>query len=691
LLPASLKSFVEMAAIAIFCCGLLLSMEQLPEKMYNTVRSVTAMPDITLPSMISDGMIVQHGEEFPLNGHSQPLSAITVIFLNKTYRTIANAAGNWQVLVAPTPPGGPFIMEIMTGTGAHRVINDIYAGDVWLCSGQSNMELSMARLKDTYPEEFTATDFPCIREFRLPYATDFTGPQEEMPEARWLQASAHSLLSFSGTGWFFAKNLYEAYHIPIGLVVAAAGGAPIEAFMSREVFSSFSSFSSFSFFSSGDFPETIARSRQYADPVFREHIIKQNESLICAWEDTVEKSDIGVAEAWFLPSTDDSAWSEMTVPGDFASRGGIDFADFCGVVWLRKTVYIPPAFAGKEAHIWLGTIVDADTVYINGSQVGNTTYRYPPRKYSVPAGLLHAGQNHLAIRVVCNDGQGGITMDKPFYLWTDTPEEEKEKIELAGTWKYHVGVRCEPRPAGFFIHWQATGLFNAMISPVLRYPLKGVIWYQGESNIDRPEDYARFFPAMIQDWRSVSRKGVLPFILVQLPLFGKPEENTMTSAWAALRKAQGAALQLPGTAMVCALDTGEWNDLHPVNKKTIGYRLALAARSMGRCEAGFTDSPRALIIVRGCGSDEGRDLLYLGFDNCKAGLVAHKPLFVSILTKDKKLVRLPADIDGHSQLRVDITSIPEPEMVLYAWADNPIDCGLYNSDGFPALPFCLPI
>jgi sialate O-acetylesterase len=380
----------------------------------------------------------------------------------------------------------------------------------------------------------------------------------------------------------------------------------------------------------------------------------------------------GRKKQWQSPETRDAHWETLTLPGDFADAG---LKDFCGILWLRQNIDVPASLAGKEAKIWLGTIVDADTVYVNGVEIGSTTYRYPPRKYIIPHGLLKKGQNQITIRVTCNNGQGGVTRDKPFRLFSGD-----NAVELAGTWKYKIGTSAGPRPEEFFIQRQPMGLFNAMIAPLIDFPVRGIIWYQGESNDRDSTDYGPLFVSMIQDWRSRRRRESLPFLFVQLPLFGRPEANTETSVWAQLREAQTTALALPATGMAAALDLGEWNDLHPVNKKDVGCRLAMTAERVVYNEANTTPGPMPRSVKL------ENNTLVITFDNCGKGLAAHAKPYVSILSKHSAL-RLPAVIESPDRLSVDVSSVKNPEKVLYAWADNPADRYLHNADGLPVIPF----
>jgi len=612
------------------------------------------MKNSGLSPLVSDGMVIQRETSYPLWSREK----VTVTFLGKTYEA-RQKDGKWLVTLDPVPAGGPFTMDIVSHEGS-VTIKDIYCGDVWMCAGQSNMEMQMHRLRDDFSEEWRIEDFPLIREFKVPQEWDFSAPRGELSGGKWLVPSNQNLHEFSAVAWFFAKKMYEKHRIPIGLVNTAWGGTPVETWMSKDALASF--------------PDKIAEGEKYADDAMRSKIAQETTAAIQEWETSLRNKDLGLAERWEKPQTDISGWNDITLPGDFA-RAGLE--KFCGVIWLAKDFDVSANIVDKEVKVWLGTIVDADTVYINGVEIGNTTYRYPPRKY-VPSGLLKQGKNRIVIRVTCNNGEGEITSGKPFKIFSDN-----ETAELSGTWKYKVGAAAGVRPAEFFFQRQPMGNYNAMIAPALKYPFKGVIWYQGESNDSYPYDYARLFSLMIEDWRE-KYGGTLPFLFVQLPIWKAPTDNDENSSWALLREAQAKTLSLPATGMAAALELGEWNDLHPINKKGVGERLFLAAEKTLFNENNTSPGPMLRSFERRGGK------LFIYFDNCGAGLAANGKPYVGVIDGGAT-VRLQAEIEGADAVCVDISTVKNPQKVLYAWADNPRDRQLFNSDGLPAVPFRIEI
>ncbi len=630
---------------------------------------------LRLPPVFSDGMILQRGERTALWGTSDPGADISVEFLGKRYAARAEGSGAWELSVDASEPGGPFEMSVSAwGPGGTEAagslrIKDVYIGDVWVCAGQSNMMTPMDRLRDAFPEEFSISPYPVIRQFALPCAACFDGPRGETPEAEWVQASAESLGGFSGVAWFFARREMERRHVPVGILLAANGGAPIESFMSAEALR--------------EFPLKIAEARKFSDPAFREEAELAAARAVEAWEDGAISADRGLADEWFRPGIGASSWRPIRLPGRFDQES--ELSGFCGAIWLRRSFDAPPGFGTYSCSIELGTIADADRVFVNGVEVGATTYRYPPRKYPVPAGLIKDGENRIVVRVSCNAGDGGFTRGKAMRITSDRSPggSGSGSIDLRGMWKYEIGVRMPPSPSELFTQWKPTGIFNGMIAPLLRCAVAGVLWYQGESNTDRPEEYRRKLEAMIQDWRERSGRDDLPFIVAQLPLLGQAGPNDESSKWAILREAQAEAVRrTPRTGLAVTLDLGEWNDIHPLNKKTLGKRLALAAEALLHGEPNGSPGP-SLVAAERLGSS-----LKLRFERCGTALVERGgEAFVSVVDDEGIPHRVRARIEAPDIVSVDLSGIERPALVLYAWADNPADRQLYSAEGLPAQPF----
>jgi sialate O-acetylesterase len=630
--------------------------------LYSLLCAIASSAQVHLPRLAGDSMILQRDTRSRIWGTASAGEKVTVRFNGQSPSVITGADGKWAVALAPMSAGGPFDMDIDASNHIH--VKAILIGDVWVCSGQSNMELPMERVKEKYPAEIAAAGNPAIRQFVTGTHYDLTRPQEDFPAGSWQTATPASVLSFSAAGYFFAKALYQRYHVPIGLIKAAVGGAPAEAWLSEEALRSY--------------PEQYAAALKYKDIAYPQGIRRKEDSVSRAWYQHLADQDSGLHDLhpWSDPAYDDAGWKEMTVPGYWADQGG---PVVNGVVWLRKDIDVPAQLTGRTVKLMLGRIIDLDSVYVNGVLVGTTGYQYPPRRYQLPAGILRPGKNSFVIRVINSGGKGGLVPDKPYWLGLDDT-----RISLEGKWRYRLGASAEALPPTTFFQYQPMGLFNGELAPLLPYTIKGVIWYQGESNAGRAWEYRRLFTDLIGDWRNKWEKPDLPFLFVQLPNYGEAKPQPWGSSWAALREAQLQCLSIPHTGMAVAIDLGEWNDLHPLNKKDVGERLALAARAIAYGEKDLVWSGplyRSFQVER--------NALRIHFNHNGSGLMARggKPLKgFALAGADKKFIRAEATIEGPDVV-VRSPAITHPVAVRYAWADNPEGANLYNKEGLPASPF----
>ncbi len=622
-----------------------------------------------LSPLFSDGMVLQRDAAVKIWGRSGPGAQVTVTFCNREYHAQAGPVGNWQVVMDPLAPGGPWEMTIRCGDEVHRIKN-VLVGDVWVLSGQSNMEIPVRRTLDLFAEEVCNARNPYIREFAVPLRYDFHGPRTELSGGEWKEVTPENVLDFGAAGYFFATALYEQYQVPIGLIRAAVGGTPIEAWLSEEALAKASD------------PQALARHRETLAKCREDGYIKRTiateTKTIEDWYRRLDAGDEGYKNGelpWAAPSFDDSDWPLFTVPNSWADS---ELAGVNGAVWFRKEFTVPAELAGSEGLLRLGAIVDADEAYLNGVLVGKTAYQYPPRKYPVPAGILRTGQNILALRVISNRGTGGFIRGKRYAL-----EAGGQAIDLSGPWRYKIGVQMEPTPENTFFHYFPTGLYNGMIAPLLPYVIKGVCWYQGESNTGNPENYRRLFAALVNSWREDWRLGEFPVLYVQLPNFMAAATGPEESNWARLREEQRLGLALPNTAMAVTIDAGEENDLHPQDKKTVGRRLALAARKLAYGEDLVHQGPMlARWEVKG-------ETAVVSFTSVGGGLVAKGggPLGgFELCGADRKFYRAEAEISG-GQVIVRCSQVKQPFGIRYAWANNPAQANLYNKEGLPASPF----
>lgn len=623
--------------------------------------NLTTQAQLQVPSLISDGMVLQRDTPLTIWGWATPGEKITVRFSGKSYKTTTDASGKWQVKLPSMKAGGPFTMDIAGNT--QLSVKDILIGDVWFCSGQSNMVHQLNIHDVTYANEIATANYPQIRQFWVPTLTSLQGPQADVPNGQWKKAVGQDVRPFSAVAYFFAKKIHQQYHIPVGIINASVGGTPIEAWISESGLTSFSALEA-----------TVAQNKDtsYINGLTRRQL---------AMSRPAPPADLGMAGAtkWYDPAYVPKGWRPINVPGYWEDQG---VKDLNGIVWYRREIDVPAAMVGKPATVFLGRIVDADELYVNGKSVGRTTYMYPQRRYKLPADVLKAGKNVLVVRVTNNGGKGGFVPDKPYSLFAGA-----DTVDLKGTWQYKVGVAFQPMGGGFAggisAQNQPTALYNAMVAPEIKYTIKGFCWYQGESNAGKPAEYAQLLPALIADWRGKWQQGTLPFLYVQLPGFMDYNYQPSESGWAVLRESQLSALSVPNTAMVVAIDLGEWNDIHPDNKKDVGERLALAALKTAYHENVVASGP----LYQSAQIDGNK--ITLSFTNVGSGLATRDgeaPGDFAIAGADKKFVWANARIEGNTVV-VSNDDVPNPQYVRYAWADNPVNANLTNKEGLPASPF----
>lgn len=624
--------------------------------------SLPLFSQVRLPRLISDGMVLQRDARVKLWGWAAIHEKVTVAFHDSVYHASANDKGEWTIVLSGLRSGGPYAMTVSASNSI--TIKDIMIGDVWVCSGQSNMELPMKRVSWVYKTEIAKSENPNIRHFAVPQKYDFNTPKSDFESGKWESANPTTVLNFSAVAYFFGAQLYETYHVPIGLINASLGGSPAESWLSEDAIK--------------EFPIHEKEAQRFKDHTVISQVESQDRTRIEAWYGELRRRDEGYKDTlrrWYDPAVNTSDWAVMKVPG-FWSNTALGAVN--GVVWFRKEIDVPASMVGQQARLILGRIVDADSVFVNGIFVGTTSYQYPPRRYDIPSNVLKEGRNTIVARVISNIDKGGFVLDKPYELVC-----AGQTIDLRGDWHYRLGAQMEPLASQTFIRWKPVGLYNAMISPLLNYSIKGVVWYQGESNAERPLEYRALFPALIRDWRTKWGQGDFPFLFVQLPNFMETKDQPAESNWALLREAQLKTLSLPHTGMAVTIDIGEWNDIHPLNKKDVGRRLALAAQQVAYGDDKVVSSGPIYQSL----NIEGNKVV-LTFTNAGSGLVAKGDTLkcFAIAGPDKQFVWAKAKIENNTVV-VWNEKVPNPVAVRYAWADNPEGANLYNAEGLPASPF----
>ena len=507
---------------------------------------------VQLPAVISDGMVLQRNQPIEIWGTAAPGTTVSVTLQDATAEATADAEGQWSATLPAMPAGGPYELKV-----GDLTVSDILVGDVWLCSGQSNMELPVSRVMDMFADEVRAYDNDQIRQFFVPKVTNFHGPQTDVLPTQWKPCTQQNVMDFSALAYFFAKEMYEKTGVPIGILRSAWGGTPVESWISEEGLS--------------EFPLYLNDKRLYEDDDYIARIQALERESYGRWAATLWAADPGLhaATPWYAQDFDDSDWRmvDMFSTRDWGNNG-LNVQG--GSHWLRRNVSIPHDWEGREATLRLGCIVDADSVYVNGTFVGNVTYQYPPRIYPIPAGLLKAGPNNITVRIISNGGQQPMFVpEKPYKIICGNDE-----VSLVGPWRYHQGAEMPAAPGSTFFCYKPVCLYNAMIAPLTRLKVSGCIWYQGESNVGRRNEYADLLTAMITDWRRAFNDPDMPFYIVELADYLHPSDVGGRRAWAEMRTIQAqAADRNVGAWLIPNGDLGEWNDIHPLDKKTLGSRV----------------------------------------------------------------------------------------------------------------------
>ena len=601
--------------------------------------SQPVMAKVRLPKLVSDKMVLQRDTDLKIWGWADAGEKVTVRLQGNYYETEADKNGNWEVTLPPQQAGGPYLLEVN-----EIVIRDVLVGDVWLCSGQSNQETPIHRLTEMFPE-INVSNNHMIRHYKVPTQDIKETLAEEIADnAVWHSGVASEVMNWTALAYFYAQEAYAKTKVPQGMLVSSLGGSAIESWVSQEHLK--------------EFPRLV---------LDKEALEQMNQA----------SKDQGEGK-WNQLNWDDSDWKTMQMPGTWRENG----VNVRGTVWLRKDFEIPEAMEGRHARLAMGTLVHNDAVFVNGVYVGSTGYEYPPRRYQIPAGVLRKGKNTIAVRLNAPAGNGEFIKDKPYKIIGDAAE-----IDLTGTWKYKVGLDLAEvsKYAERLKNRQSvgSGLYNGMIYPIRHYRVKGAIWYQGESNAGRSHEYGALVSALITNWRELWQKPELPFLLVQLPNFMEKHEKPTDSGWARIREAQLNTFKTtPNTALAVTYDVGEWNDIHPLNKKAVAQRLFLGARKVVYGEKVTHSGP-----VYKDMKIEG-DKIVISFTETGRGLMAKGGTLkhFAIAGEDKQFVWAEAVIRGNKVV-VSSKSVKNPVAVRYAWSDNPDEANLCNKEGLLASPF----
>ncbi|MBZ4192396.1 sialate O-acetylesterase [Niabella beijingensis] len=622
---------------------------------------------VRLPAVISNNMVLQQKATPALWGTAGAGKTVTVqtSWDKKTYLAKADSEGNWKVKVKTASYGGPYVITIAEDNTI--TLENVLVGDVWLCSGQSNMEMPLAGWGKilNYEEEISNADHPSIRLLQATHVTA-NQPQKEL-EVRnngWDICTPATVAEFSSVAYFFAREIYEKTKIPIGLIHSSWGGTIAEAWTSYETLQQLPDFAA-------------AAAKIKATPKTDKAAF---EGLMAEWNAKKQAADKGMQNGkavWAAAGLNTADWKQMQLPGLVEDNG---LPGFDGVIWFKRKITIPDNWQAGDLTLSLGPVDDDDITWFNGEQIGATEGWNKERVYTIPAGLIRKGENELTVRVTDNGNGGGIYGNAAqLFIKNGTGQ----KVALSGNWQYKTSFALTdlpPAPENPENPNRPTVLYNAMIYPIINYTIKGAIWYQGESNAGRAYQYRQLFPAMIRDWRSKFSSGDFPFYFVQLANFMKRSETPAASAWAELREAQLMTTGLPHTGMATIIDIGDAGDIHPKNKQEVGRRLALIALNKDYKKKVEYSGP----LYKSQQINNGQ--IILTFDHA-AGMKAagEKLTGFAIAGTDQQFHWADAVVKGNTII-VTAAAVKQPVAVRYAWGDNP-EANLVNSAGLPAAPF----
>jgi len=623
---------------------------------------------ITMPQLFQSGMVVQRGKLIPVWGKADAGETVTIRFNKKSFQVTADANGRWRVDLPKMKAGGPYQMTVNDLT-----IDNIMVGDVWLLSGQSNIDVTIERVYPQYTQEIDAYENPQIRLFRVQNETSTHGVKEDIraTKVNWLPVNKQNAWLFSAAGYFLGKRMFEKNKVAQGIIVNSWGGTPIEAWISEDSLKT-------------DYPMLIKRLQMYQNDNYLKAQMQANFEANRQWDQLLSASDPGYAD----DAVDESDWKQIDQK-NWTLR-------ITGSVWLRQHITIDKEHAGKPARLLLGTLYDRDVTYLNGKQIGQTGYQYPPRRYDIPEGLLREGDNVIAIRFINKSGAVHFIPEKPYMLcfgddrFSQNPMP-KDVIKLADQWKMKIGAEMTPCPgADVSLQNQPTTLYNAVLYPLAPYAINGIVWYQGESNTGNPMPYADYLKKLMGSWRALWQDAQMPFVVVQLANYDgrqqsgfprpiTPQTEPVNSGWAQLREAQRTVAQADARAELAVInDLGERVDIHPLRKKEVAERIGLCFDKLL-----YNNKVKLSPEVVATEVSEGKIILTLDQPVEAADVKTFE-----VVGADGRFVNAAATASGNKiTIQSPITQHPSPIKLRYAWKDNPEAANVRSLSGLPMSSF----
>jgi sialate O-acetylesterase len=624
-----------------------------------------------LSPMFQDHAVLQRDRPIPIWGEARPRDEIIVSINSAEVRAHADSSGHWQALLPAMSAGGPYSLELRTGSGESRSISDLLVGDVWLCSGQSNMQLPVSRTLDA-EREIAASANDRIRVLSVTRASSPVPLQVFAHPVAWAAAAPATIRDFSAACYYFARELQKSVPVPMGLIHSSWGGSGIETWLSEAALRA-----------QGGFDQRLDLLRLYArDPQ------AGNQGLAHLWEGWWRAHAPAGSAPWKGQPGTSADWHAVPEPmRDWKSWDVPELKNHDGMVWFRRTVAVTPVQAALAASLSLGGIDEVDETWVNERAIGNTFGWGTERTYPLPAGVLRAGDNSIVVNVLKTCCTGGMLgpADHMALRFADG-----STVPLAGHWRYQV----VPESMGFPPRspWESIGglssLYNAMISPLGPYALRGAAWYQGESNARSAGQYQKLLAGLMSDWRR-QFGAELPFLIVELPNFGPAPASPVASDWASLREAQRRAVADDSrAALTVTIDIGDRLELHPPNKQEIGRRLARAARHLVYGEKLSPSGPTPV------SAHLQREGVLISFGDVEGQLIAYsarEPIGFELCGESQASCRfVEAAIQSDRSVLLDSAAVQAPARVRFCWGDGPV-CNLYDRSGLPAGPFELEV
>ena len=634
---------------------------------------------VKLPQFFQSGMVIQRGKPVPVWGKADAGEKVSVRINKFKTVIIADSNGNFRVDLPAMKAGGPYTLMV-----GDVVLTNVLVGDVWLCSGQSNVDVTIERVYPQYTKEIDQMANDQVRLFRIQNETNTHGVQDDIrpTSINWKSLTKENAWQFSALGSFLGKRMQEQHGVPQGIIVNSWGGTPIEAWISADTLRK-------------DYPLQVGKTLLFQKDEYVQAQTKANQLADQRWYEVLNESDPGMQQHFTALDYDDSSWKTVhQYSMEWAKKDG---RGIIGSIWLRQHVHVDKEHAGKPARLLLGTLFDADFTYLNGKEIGRTYYQYPPRRYDIPAGLLREGDNVITIRFINKYGIAHFIPEKPYMIafgddrYSQNPMP-KDVIPLSENWLHHAGVSMPSCPSGdVSLQNLPSTLYNAVVYPLAPYAIRGVVWYQGESNTGNPAPYADLLRKMMNNWRTLWKDPKLPFCIVQLANYdgrqqtGMPQPMTeqpmpVNSNWARLREAQRqVAKEDPYAALAVAIDLGETVDIHPLRKKEVAERVGLCFDHLAlHKNVKLSPQPIHAKMVDG--------KVVVTFDQ---PLREGEQATFEIAGADHKFINVKAIAKGN---QVSLESpVSNPEKVRYAWKDNPVHAHLVSEKGLPSPPFELSV